>query len=100
MAEQQTSSWCHVCQQQRLMTKPKINHVLHLILTLVTLGVWVFVWITLAIVHSGKSFRCVQRGTKQGHGAGGPAIQATVTPVERGPVAMPEIPEPEQPERP
>jgi hypothetical protein len=102
MAEVQTSGWCHVCQQQRMMTKPKINHVLHLILTLVTLGIWVFVWITLAIVNSGKSARCVQCGTKAGHGARGPALQATVQEVEPRPGWVPEIPEaePEPPSSP
>jgi hypothetical protein len=74
--------------------------VLHLILTLVTFGIWGLVWLTLAIVNSAKTPRCVQCGTQQGHGAPAPIVQATVQPVQRGPVAMPEIPEPDQPERP
>jgi hypothetical protein len=107
MAEVQTSGWCHVCQQQRMMTKPKINHVLHLILTLVTLGLWSLVWITLAIINASKGSRCVQCGTKQGHGAPGPALQQQqhYEPPVPGPVQMPEIPGPEPeppsgPERP
>jgi hypothetical protein len=100
MALAQTSGWCHVCQQQRMMTKPKINHVLHLILTLVTFGLWGLVWLTLGIISANKGFRCAQCGTKAGHGAQGSVPQAIVPPPEasRGPVQMPEIPGgPEQP---
>jgi hypothetical protein len=96
MAEVQTSGWCRVCHQQRMMTKPKINHVLHLVLSLVTLGFWSLVWLTLAIVNSGKSPRCVQCGTKAGRGAPGPALQPPpYEPPMPGPVQMPEIPGPE-----
>lgn len=99
MAVAQTSGWCHVCQQQRLMSKPKINHVLHLILSLVTLGVWAIVWLLLAWGNSMKGYRCVQCGTKQGHGAAGPAVpQSEPRGDVRGPAQMPEIPSgPEQP---
>jgi hypothetical protein len=92
MAVAQTSGWCHVCQQQRMMTKPRINHVLHLILTLVTLGVWGFVWLTLGIISSAKGFRCTQCDTKAGHGAPGPPLQPAAQVEVRGPVQMPEIP--------
>jgi hypothetical protein len=82
------------------MTKPRINHVLHLILTLVTVGVWGLVWLTLGIISAAKGFRCTQCGTKMGHGAPGPQIQqSTATADVRAPTQMPEIPgpEPEQP---
>jgi hypothetical protein len=29
----------------------KVNHILHLILTLITLGLWAIVWIILAVTH-------------------------------------------------
>jgi hypothetical protein len=86
------------------MTKPKINHVLHLVLTLVTLGFWAIVWLILGIVNSGKSHRCAQCGTPSGHGARGPMVQQVqqapqAAPEVREPVQMPEIPgaEPEGP---
>ena len=66
MAVAQTSGWCHVCQQQRLMTKPKINHLLHLVLSALTLGVWTLVWITLTIINASKLPRCVQCGALAG----------------------------------
>lgn len=38
---------------QAVIIKPgtKVNHILHLILTLVTLGVWSLVWIVVAVTH-------------------------------------------------
>jgi hypothetical protein len=38
---------------QAVLLKPgtKVNHVLHLILTLVTLGLWAIVWIVVALTH-------------------------------------------------
>lgn len=40
--------------QAVVVTGKKVNHVLHLILTLVTLGFWAFVWIGLAIFGGEK----------------------------------------------
>lgn len=38
---------------QAVMLKPgtKVNHLLHLILTLITLGVWAIVWILVTLTH-------------------------------------------------
>lgn len=66
MADSQLSGWCKYCQQQQLMVKPRINHVLHLILTLVTLGVWGIVWIGLGLMSALKRYRCSQCGTPAG----------------------------------
>jgi hypothetical protein len=39
--------FCRYCKQQRLLQRPKINHILHLLLTLL-IWPWVIVWIYLA----------------------------------------------------
>lgn len=41
---------------QAVLLKPgtKVNHILHLILTLLTLGIWSLVWIVLAITKKGE----------------------------------------------
>ena len=62
------------------MARPKINHVLHLILTLVTFGVWGIVWVVLAIGHGGKLYRCTQCGTPLGHGQAAAAARTAVPP--------------------
>lgn len=38
---------------QAVMLKPgtKVNHLLHLILSLVTLGIWLIVWLFVAVTH-------------------------------------------------
>lgn len=63
MATKQVSGYCNVCQRQSLFQKEGINHVLHLILSIVTLGFWVLVWIALAINSSTKQPRCTTCGT-------------------------------------
>ena len=40
--------------QAVLVKGHRVNHVLHLILTLVTLGIWAIVWLALAIVGGEK----------------------------------------------
>ena len=55
VANEVRSGW-HVQSQtdfQAVMLKPgtKVNHVLHLILTLLTIGFWSIVWIILAVTH-------------------------------------------------
>jgi hypothetical protein len=62
----QSSAFCHTCGKQSLFQKPRVNHVLHLILTVLTLGLWGFVWLTLGILNSSKGSRCVTCGMKQG----------------------------------
>lgn len=41
----QRGAWCNVCQQQRLFTAPTPSHLLHLVLTLITFGLWLIVWL-------------------------------------------------------
>lgn len=57
------SGW-HVQSQtdyQAVLLKPgtKVNHVLHLILTLITLGIWAIVWILVALTHRRDRHRVV-----------------------------------------
>jgi hypothetical protein len=43
--------------QATLVRGHKPNHILHLILTLITFGVWLFVWIPLVFIQ--KERRCI-----------------------------------------
>lgn len=47
-------------------TRPGINHVLHLILSIITLGFWLVVWLILAIAKGAERPRCVNCGTQLG----------------------------------
>jgi hypothetical protein len=51
--------------------QPRVNHVLHLLLTLVTFGLWLIVWIIVAIYASAaapvRKITAVYDATNQGH---------------------------------
>lgn len=38
------------------------NHILHLLLTLLTLGGWIVVWLIIAVVRSLNGYRCPECG--------------------------------------
>ena len=59
MSYQQKSKYCLYCQKQVLVNRPGTNHLLHLILTLVTGGLWLIIWILCSIKIGGwKCCRC------------------------------------------
>jgi hypothetical protein len=41
----QTQKYCPDCGENVLAQSPTANHILHLILTILTLGFWVFAWV-------------------------------------------------------
>lgn len=50
--------YCNDCDKQVVAFKRTPNHILHLLLSIVTAGVWVIVWIILSLKSSGESWRC------------------------------------------
>jgi hypothetical protein len=66
MAQVQYSHYCEVCDKQTLHTKDRVNHVLHLILSICTLGLWLIVWLVLGISNSTAKPRCAVCGTRRG----------------------------------
>jgi hypothetical protein len=65
----QTSHYCATCQRRTLHTKARINHVLHLVLSVLTAGVWLVVWAILGASNSAERTRCTVCGSKPGAGA-------------------------------
>lgn len=62
MAIQQASFFCPVCQQQRLFTRQEsVNHILHLLVTLFSCGLWAIVWFFVTVSHNPR-FHCAQCG--------------------------------------
>jgi hypothetical protein len=45
-----------------LFEKTEINHGLHLFLSIITVGLWLVSWISLAIVHRLRPWRCLHCG--------------------------------------
>lgn len=62
---QQTSMFCRYCKKRTLHQRPGTSHVLHLLLSLLTAGLWIIVWIGCAIKIGG--WRCSHCGTKGGN---------------------------------
>ena len=56
----QKRGFCNTCDKKKLFVADKINHPLHIILTLCTGGVWGFVYGFLLVFP--KKFRCVECG--------------------------------------
>ena len=70
--QKQKGAYCKVCQADRLYVAPTPSHLLHLVLSIITIGLWLIVWVLIG----GKTgpYRCTVCGTKLGAGkpAGSP----------------------------
>ena len=56
MAKQEKSGFCKMCDRQVVVSRPGTNHILHLLLSILTAGLWLIVWIGSAIKFGG--WRC------------------------------------------
>jgi len=63
MADRMQSGLCPTCREHRLLRQPRPNHILHLILTLITFGVWGIVWLILVGRSGDQPARCTVFGT-------------------------------------
>lgn len=54
--------FCGTCQGFKRFEKERVNHLLHLILTFVTVGCWLLVWLTLVVLNWLKPYRCQSCG--------------------------------------
>ena len=58
----QTRAYCSDCKAKRLFEKQGTNNILHLILSLVTAGGWLVVWLFCGLANAFKPFRCTVCG--------------------------------------
>ncbi len=56
MAAQEKSGMCEACNKQVMVRRKSTNHILHLILSVLTAGIWIIVWILSSIKVGG--WRC------------------------------------------
>jgi RNA polymerase subunit RPABC4/transcription elongation factor Spt4 len=61
--QKQKSAFCPTCGRQRLFVAPTPSHLLHLVLTLITFGIWLIVW--LLIGAKTGPYRCSVCGTTE-----------------------------------
>jgi len=69
MGTEQASAYCKNCNKQVLVTRNTPNHILHLLLSLVTCGLWLLVWWSMS--SEKKPWRCSQCGLSLGGGSNG-----------------------------
>lgn len=62
MADYRASIFCESCGRRVLATRPQPSHVLHLMLSLVTFGLWIPVWLVAAALAGTAPWRCNQCG--------------------------------------
>ncbi len=55
-------AFCAHCQKQVMAQGPKPNHILHLILSIISFGLWLPVWLILSLAKVG-GYRCTQCGS-------------------------------------
>ena len=60
MGYDEAAGYCDQCRRGRLIRRKETNHLLHLFLTLFTLGLWVVIWVLSSIKFGG--WRCSQCG--------------------------------------
>ena len=63
MGMEYKSGFCKKCEQQRKVERPKTNHILHLLLSVITAGIWLIIWIGVSIKFGG--WRCETCGSKK-----------------------------------
>lgn len=75
------TAYCKNCCRETFHERPSTSHILHLLLSLVTMGFWVPVWILMALNNNSQGM-CTICGRKVGlFGSGGGGIKH-YTPVE------------------
>lgn len=62
MLTKQEQRFCKNCNKIMPATKRVPNHVLHFILSFITGGIWLFVWLLVILAAGTEKFKCVQCG--------------------------------------
>ena len=62
MAIERIQAHCPRCRHKQLFKREGINHFAHLVLSIVTLGLWAISWVSVIIGHRHRPFYCDQCG--------------------------------------
>lgn len=66
MGTTQDMQFCKHCDKMTMHIRPATSHILHLLLSVVTMGIWVPVWLLIGISNSMEKGKCSVCGC--GHG--------------------------------
>lgn len=62
MADEKRGGFCRDCNRRVVVFRRGTNHILHLLLTVCTLGLWLIVWFGSSVKFGG--WRCTECGSK------------------------------------
>ena len=68
MGMQIKTGQCKVCGRQSRFEKTAPAHLVHFIITLLTVGTWLLVWIPVTLWRGMQGFRCTTCGSKPSFG--------------------------------
>lgn len=87
---EQVMMYCKQCEAKTLHTQPSTSHVLHLLLSFVTFGLWLIVW-AIVIANNRNQGQCTACGRSQGiFGTGSPGNPAAAATVRSAELRAPE----------
>ncbi len=69
MANQETGGYCKHCDKKVMLQRSGTNHILHVILSVLTAGIWIPIWILTSIKVGG--WRCKECGSSASAGSDG-----------------------------
>ncbi len=62
MGQLQITAECSYCRMTRLFTKAGPSHILHLLLSVFTVGLWLPVWLIIVVLGAFQPYRCTVCG--------------------------------------
>jgi predicted RNA-binding Zn-ribbon protein involved in translation (DUF1610 family) len=63
MGSQQRQTFCPSCDRLVLGIRQKPSHVLHLLLSVITMGLWLIPWFLISVFSSGSKYKCPNCGS-------------------------------------
>lgn len=63
MPEKKTGGYCKNCEKDVVIFRKGTNHLMHVLLALLTAGLWLIVWLIAALKYN--AWRCSQCGSKR-----------------------------------
>ncbi len=63
MAEEKRGGFCKSCNKQVVVFRKGTNHILHLLLTVLTAGLWIIIWLGVGVKFGG--WRCTECGSNK-----------------------------------
>lgn len=58
MSKAYSTHWCSYCRRETQHERQDVNHILHLVLTIITGGLWLLVWILLWMLSKFNAKYC------------------------------------------